>query len=248
MHTPFLPQPVDRPSVLPGGSLASPSPSPNSAAEPVSVVICDEQRLFADAFSAALRQQGADVLATTDLDEARRLALTHSPCSVVLNVLRTPVPAVHALRALRRHRPGTRLICLVGDDPDAGRLWLHAGADLVLSKRQPLQELVDCVLTASPALEGPARRPGPRSRSGAGAPIGPRASNAAPLAARFLTDREREVLRLLVAAESTKAIARRLGISVPTARRHIQSTFTKLGVHSRVEAVTFAVRHAIVEL
>ena len=244
MYRPLLPHPVDRASLPSGG----PVPSPSSAAEPVSVVICDEHRLFADAFSAALRQQGADVLATTDPDEARRLALTHSPCSVVLNVLRTPVPTVQALRAIRRHRPGTRLICLVGNDPEAGRLWLDAGADLVLSKRQPLQELVDCVLAASPALEAPAGWPGQRFPDGPGAATRLRVSNASPLAARFLTDREREVLRLLVAAESTKAIARRLGISVPTARRHIQSTFTKLGVHSRVEAVTFAVRHAIVEL
>ena len=244
MHRPLLPHAVDPAPGLPAPSL----PSPRSAAEPVSVVICDEHRLFADAFSAALRRQGAEVLSTTDPDEARRLALTHSPWSVVLNVLRTPVPAVQALRAIRRHRPGTRLICLVGNDPDAGRLWLDAGADLVLSKRQALQELVDCVLAAGTAVEIPRPGPGQRFRYGAGNGVVARGSGTSLLAARFLTDREREVLRLLVAAESTTAIARRLGITVPTARRHIQSTFTKLGVHSRVEAVTFAVRHAIVEL
>lgn len=240
MHRPLLPHPME-PALLPGGSIPTPSP----VAEPVSVVIWDEHRLFADAFSAALRQQGAEVLATTDPDEARRLALTHSPQSVVLNVLRTPVSAVQVLRAVRRHRPGTRLICLIGD-ADSGRLWLDAGADLVLSKRQPLQQLVDAVLTTPAAHDGAAgwtRRP-----TDAGTLVDAGRTDAAPLAARFLTDREREVLRLLVAAESTKAIARRLGISVPTARRHIQSAFNKLGVHSRVEAVTFAVRHAIVEL
>lgn len=243
MPRPLLPHPVEPASLLAGGSI----PSPNHVAEPVSVVICDEHRLFADAFSAALRQEGAEVLATTDLDEARRLALTHSPRSVVLNVLRSPVAAVQALRAIRRHRPDTRLICLAGQDPDAGRLWLDAGADLVLSKRQSLQQLVDSVITAPPAPDGVAGWPA-RSASDARAVVVARRNDAAPLVARFLTDREREVLRLLVAAESTKVIARRLGISVPTARRHIQSTFTKLGVHSRVEAVTFAVRHAIVEL
>lgn len=243
MPRPLLPRPVEPAPLLPGGTIPSPSP----VAEQVRVVICDEHRLFADAFSAALRQHGAEVLATTDPDEARRLALTHSPRSVVLNVLRTPVPAVQALRAIRRRRPGTRLICLVGDDPDAGRLWLDAGADLVLSKRQSLRQLVDSVMAAPPTPDPPARRP-VRSPGDAGTALAGSGTEAAPLAARFLTEREREVLRLLVAAESTKAIARRLGISVPTARRHIQSTFTKLGVHSRVEAVTFAVRHAIVEL
>jgi two-component system nitrate/nitrite response regulator NarL len=45
---------------------------------------------------------------------------------------------------------------------------------------------------------------------------------------------------------STSAIAESLGISVATTRGYIQSTFTKLGVHSRVEAVTYAVRHGVV--
>jgi two-component system nitrate/nitrite response regulator NarL len=210
-------------------------------------VICDEHRLFADAFAAALRRHGGEVLATTaDPDEARLLALTHSPRALVLNVLPRPVAAVQALRALRRHRPGTRLICFAGDDPDAARRWLEAGADLVLSKRQPLQDLVDGVLATRLTRAYPPPGPGTGRRDNAGEAASGKA--ASPLAARFLTDREREVLRLLVSATSTKVIAHRLGISVPTARRHIQSTFTKLGVHSRVEAVTYAVRHAVVEL
>lgn len=244
MHRPLLPHTLKAVEL----TAAAATPLPRSTAEPVSVVICDEHRLFADAFSAALRQQGGEVLATTaDPDEARRLALTHSPWAVVLNGLPRPVPVVQALRAIRRHRPGTRLICFVADDPDVGQQWLDAGADVVLSKRQALQELVDSVLaTRSPALS-PLTRVTLARPLAANGPTG-RAGGSSPLAARFLTDREREVLRLLVAAESTKAIARRLGISVPTARRHIQSTFTKLGVHSRLEAVSFAVRHAIVEV
>ncbi|MFI5342124.1 MAG: LuxR C-terminal-related transcriptional regulator [Candidatus Methylomirabilales bacterium] len=57
-----------------------------------------------------------------------------------------------------------------------------------------------------------------------------------------LTRREREALRLLSSGASTQAIARKLGISQATARRHINNTLGKLGVHSRLEAVTLAMR------
>lgn len=54
-----------------------------------------------------------------------------------------------------------------------------------------------------------------------------------------LTRREAEVLALLCAGAPAKAIAERLFISLPTARKHIQSILTKLGVHSRLEAVAY---------
>ncbi len=60
-----------------------------------------------------------------------------------------------------------------------------------------------------------------------------------------LTEREREILRLLSLGSSTKGIARKLGISQVTVRNHIQSVLGKLGVHSRLEAVTFSLRNGL---
>jgi two-component system, NarL family, nitrate/nitrite response regulator NarL len=64
--------------------------------------------------------------------------------------------------------------------------------------------------------------------------------------ARFLSQREREVLQRLVRGEDTSSLARSMGITRYTARSHIQSVLTKLGVHSRMEAATMAVRHQLV--
>jgi two-component system, NarL family, nitrate/nitrite response regulator NarL len=61
-----------------------------------------------------------------------------------------------------------------------------------------------------------------------------------------LTEREREVLALLVDGASGADIAERLTISTNTVRTHVQSVLTKLQVHSRLEAATFAVRHGLV--
>src|SRR2546421_577944 len=67
----------------------------------------------------------------------------------------------------------------------------------------------------------------------------------AALLAEYLTPREREVLGLLTEGESSTSIARLLSLSPNTVRTHIQNVLTKLGVHSRFEAASLAVRHGI---
>ncbi len=52
-----------------------------------------------------------------------------------------------------------------------------------------------------------------------------------------LTTRESEILEGLLDGENTKVLAARLGVSQATARTHVQSVLSKLGVHSRLEAV-----------
>jgi DNA-binding NarL/FixJ family response regulator len=63
-----------------------------------------------------------------------------------------------------------------------------------------------------------------------------------------LTPREREVLQALAEGLSDKEIAVRFHIGVGTVRNHIVGIFGKLGVHSRLQALVFAVRHSIVEI
>jgi PAS domain S-box-containing protein len=58
-----------------------------------------------------------------------------------------------------------------------------------------------------------------------------------------LTPREAELLQLLAAGVSTKGMCERLGVSEATVRTHVQHLIAKLGVHSRLEAVTLAIRH-----
>jgi ATP/maltotriose-dependent transcriptional regulator MalT len=63
--------------------------------------------------------------------------------------------------------------------------------------------------------------------------------------ATHLTRREWQCLGLLVHGLSTTAIANSLGVSTTTARTHIQSLLTKLGVHSRLQAVALAIRTSL---
>jgi DNA-binding NarL/FixJ family response regulator len=63
-----------------------------------------------------------------------------------------------------------------------------------------------------------------------------------------LTPRELEILRALADGLPTREICARLSIAPNTLRTHVQNIMGKLGVHSKLEAVAFALRHRIVEL
>jgi DNA-binding NarL/FixJ family response regulator len=69
----------------------------------------------------------------------------------------------------------------------------------------------------------------------------------AALLASQLTEREREVLRLLAEGATSPQIADRMNISRHTVRTHVGSLLGKLGVHSRLEAAAFAVRNGLVK-
>jgi DNA-binding NarL/FixJ family response regulator len=64
----------------------------------------------------------------------------------------------------------------------------------------------------------------------------------------LLTDREREVLKLLVDGLSTKQVAARLDRSVKTAEVHKYNLMHKLGVHDRAELIRYAIAHRLVRV
>jgi PAS domain S-box-containing protein len=63
--------------------------------------------------------------------------------------------------------------------------------------------------------------------------------------ANALTRREIEVLRLMAGGANTKTAAEKLRVSPATVRNHVQNMFGKLGVHSRLEAVAYAMKHRL---
>lgn len=92
-------------------------------------------------------------------------------------------------------------------------------------------------------MEGPARY----LRDGARLPTPDASAHADSTGAEAsLTQREIQVLRLLAEGCGTDAIADRLVVSVSTARNHIQNILEKLGVHSRMEAVMYGIRHQLI--
>ena len=70
----------------------------------------------------------------------------------------------------------------------------------------------------------------------------------ARLAVATLTPREREVLVALAEGLDTEGMAERLHIAKRTQRNHVASILAKLGVHSQLQAVVFALRYGVVEI
>jgi DNA-binding NarL/FixJ family response regulator len=123
---------------------------------------------------------------------------------------------------------------------------VEAGAAGVLHKATPIKGIVDAVrqLKAGEALLSPAEifdmlRVVGRERQ---------EQKAAREAIERLTPRERDVLKALAEGLESREIAEKMNITVETERTHMVNILQKLGVHSRLHALVFAVRHGIVEI
>lgn len=137
--------------------------------------------------------------------------------------------------------PGTKVVVLTAlDDQRTVLRAIQAGFHGYLTKGTPVSAFTSAIRSV---LDGQQVFPNVsrngRSRGGA--------ERDARMLAEQLTAREREVLGLLVQGVSGDGLGRRLGISPNTVRTHVQSILTKLQVHSRLEAATFAVRHGVTD-
>ena len=64
----------------------------------------------------------------------------------------------------------------------------------------------------------------------------------------ILTQREKEILDLLILGYSNQKIAKALFISIHTVKAHIESIYRKFGVHNKVQAAIYAVYHHVVDI
>ena len=139
-------------------------------------------------------------------------------------------------------RPGVVVIAVTAlEDPRMVKEAARAGFHGLLTKATSLPQFVNSVRAV---LDGRDGVPEERARTAE--------SSADPettlLAAEHLTAREREVLALLSRGATSQSIADALGIAPNTVRTHVQNILSKLQVHSRLEAVAFAVRHGVVNV
>ena len=173
-------------------------------------------------------------------DGARALrSLGRTRPDVVLVDLRLPDMSGIALGArILSALPETKVLALTSwTDPRVVREVTEAGFHGFLSKQTPIAELVAAI---DQVMEGQkdvhhlrvARRGSDRSYPA--------------LLIQQLTQRECEVLGLLAEGSTSQEISQRLWISRNTVRTHVQNILMKLNVHSRLEAVAFAIRYGLV--
>jgi two-component system, NarL family, nitrate/nitrite response regulator NarL len=210
----------------------------------IRALIVDDHTLFAEAVRATLEARGIEVVAVVANGAgALEAVAAHRPDLVLLD-LGLPDRSGLAVGAdILDEAPETKVLALTAlDDPRAVKEAMRTGFHGYLTKDTPVAKFVEAVLAA---IGGQVVMPHRLAAQAAGARS--RHDRQVALMAEQLTYRELDVLRLLADGLPGEAIARRLGISRNTVRTHVQSILTKLQVHSRLEAASFAVRHGIVD-
>ncbi|MFI6346988.1 response regulator [Streptomyces sp. NPDC050560] len=219
-----------------------------AAGEPLRVMVVDDHPMWRDAVARDLGEAGFRVVATAgDGEQAVRRALAAAPDVLVLDLNLPAKPGVLVCGELVAALPGLRVLVLSASGEHADVLEaVKSGATGYLLKSASTEELTDAVRRTgagepvfTPGLAGLVLGEYRRlaSEPAPSAPDGPRAPR--------LTDREREVLRLVAKGLSYKQIAERLVISHRTVQNHVQNTLGKLQLHNRVELVRYAIERGL---
>lgn len=217
----------------------------------IRMVLVDDHASFRQPLAFMLeREPDFTVVAQADSLSKAREVLGDAELAVDVALVDLELPdgsGVDFIDELHEARPRTLALVLsaYSDEVLLARA-IEAGAAGVIHKSSRLDEIVDAVrrlhageqlLSQQEVIE--AVRLVSRQR---------REDREAERMTGKLTLREREVLQALAEGLSDKEIAGRLYVGVGTVRTHIASILSKLGVHSRLQALVFAVRHGLVKI
>jgi DNA-binding NarL/FixJ family response regulator len=217
-------------------------------AEPVRVLVVDDQELFRRGLIMLLGGdtdievigEAADGVTATDL------AVTTAPDVVLLDVRMPRRTGVEACRSIKEAVPSAKIIMLTVSDEEADLYdSVKNGASGYLLKDSSIEEVAQAIRVVnegqsliSPSMAvklidefkqmaKPEREQGPALR---------------------LTERELEVLRLVAKGLNNREVAKELFISENTVKNHVRNILEKLQLHSRMEAVMYAMREKLLDL
>jgi DNA-binding NarL/FixJ family response regulator len=212
------------------------------------LLVVDDVPLFRAGLSSALKDAGFDVVAEAgDAEGAVSAAEEHQPDLVLLDILMPGVSGLEVVEKISAVAPEARVVLLTASESEEDLLvGVKAGARGYVTKDAPFDALVG----ALNAVEG------------GGAAVSPimtgklldvtrqllRHQELLQSRKPVLTGRELEVLQLVAQGQTSREIGILLFISENTVKNHIRNILDKLGLHSRNEAVLYAVREDLISL
>ena len=205
------------------------------------VLLVDDHAVLAESLSVLLGTQAdLDVVGTArTLAEAHRLVATSRPDVVLLDVALPDGDGIAEIPALLERHPGARIVVLTGTTSDRVLVAaVEAGAAGFLSKSGGVRRVVDTVRAAA-ADEAVL----PEATLERLVPLMQQRTEERQVR---LTGREAEVLQLVAEGLTNAAIAERLVVSLHTVRNHVARISRKLGAHSKLEALSIALRQGLV--
>jgi DNA-binding NarL/FixJ family response regulator len=208
------------------------------------ILIADDHALFRDSLKSLLAARGHEVVGEArNGREAVELAGRLRPEVVLMDLMMPEVDGLAATRLISADLPEVKVVVLTASDDDANLFEaIKSGAQGYLLKNLESAEffaLLDAVGDGEPALTPALARKLLREF----AHPSQEAKAADPDA---LTDREQEVLELLVqGVTSNRRLAKQLGVSENTVKFHVRNILDKLHLHNRAQVVSFALRNRL---
>ncbi len=204
----------------------------------IGVVIADDHAMVRAGLRAVVESlSDCELLEEAETGEQAIAAVVqHRPALVVMDLHMPGCGGLEAIRRIRRQAPDTFVLVLTMDEEDAVVFAaLRAGARGYLAKGAGYDEVAAAIRAAG------------KGEVVFGSALATRVLevlSSVPADVRLtsvgLSDREAEVLRLLVDGRNTDEIAHRLHLSPKTVRNHVSGVMAKLGVTSRADAVAWA--------
>jgi two-component system NarL family response regulator len=222
--------------------------SPRAGGEPIRVAVVDDQELFRRGLTMLLGVEddievvgeAGDGVAATDLAAAK------VPDVILMDVRMPKRSGIEACVAIKDVAPTARIIMLTVSDEEADLYdAVKNGASGYLLKDSSIDEVAQAirVVADGQSLISPSMAIKlldefkQMSRTDRQQVPSPR-----------LTDRELEVLKLVAQGLNNREIAKRLFISENTVKNHVRNILEKLQLHSRMEAVMYAVREKLLDI
>lgn len=209
-------------------------------------MIADDHAILREGLRSLLAAAGdIDVVGeASDGREAIEACQKLKPDVLLLDVAMPGLGGFETLLELRRQDAAVKVLVLSQyDHPESIRRFIQAGAAGYLLKRTVATDLaraIRAVMRGGLVLDPEIARSAladPGNHGRAEVPDDPYDA---------LTDREKQVLKLVAEGMSSKAVAAALGISVKTAMSHREHLMEKLGVHNRTELIRFAIQRQVI--
>lgn len=212
----------------------------------IEVILVDDHDLFRFGLAAMLqREPDIDVVGQASRGQSGvQLTLELGPQVVLMDLNMPDLDGISATRAILEQSPQTRILVLsaVSETGDVEAAVL-AGACGFLLKDAPVGDVATAVRAAAQGQSWLAPRAASAVLDSLRRDHTP--ANALPPPEDILSVRELEVLRLVARGCDNAEIAAELSISPSTAKNHLSNLLTKLGIHNRVQAAVYAVRHGL---
>ena len=237
-----------------GGSPASNTAHQDASlrAEPIRTMIVDDHALFRRGLEMVLEgEQDIELVGqASDGAEAVEKAAESLPDIVLMDIRMPRSNGIEACRAMKEAAPSAKIVILtISDEQEDLFEAIRAGASGYLLKDIPLDEVADTVrgVHGGQSLINPSMASKLLSEF---ATLARRddEERAQEVPAPRLTEREMQVLKLVARGMNNRDIAKELFISENTVKNHVRNILEKLHLHSRMEAVVYAVRERLLDI